>query len=135
MKERSPIQFEKMSFFILTIVIAKLPFFSFDKKLRRQRIEELNYTCQHCGRSFSEDELTPHHLLPKQMGGNNTLDNMYITCPDCHNHVDDKVIRKGKLPNGVRVEEIDSDYPELIGNEDKYGKAKRRFSKKRRRRW
>ena len=105
-------------------------FAGFSRVQREQRIIELNYKCQHCGKKFTADALAPHHRLPEQMGGNNSMNNMYIVCPDCHRFVDNKIIFRGKLPDGIPFNEIGEIYPEIIGNMKKYQKAGKRFVKK-----
>jgi 5-methylcytosine-specific restriction enzyme A len=41
-----------------------------------------NYMCQHYGKS--EKRLYVHHIIPKEHGGTNDLDNLTTLCIDCH---------------------------------------------------
>lgn len=108
-------------------IVAVLSTFSFSKQQRRARIKELNYQCQHCSQQFKQNLLTPHHRLPRQMGGNDTNENMYIVCPGCHKQVDKMAIRNGKLPDKTPITAIGNLCPKIIGDKRKYNKAKKRF--------
>ena len=44
-----------------------------------------HYTCRACGLvDTSGRRLTPHHGVPRADGGEDTLENMYTLCDDCH---------------------------------------------------
>ncbi len=42
-----------------------------------------NYTCQYCGRRAHP--LTIDHLVPRQMGGKDTWENLVVACLPCNN--------------------------------------------------
>ena len=44
-----------------------------------------NSTCQHCGNT--EPDLQVHHLIPKQEGGQDSLDNLVTLCASCHHQI------------------------------------------------
>ena len=44
-----------------------------------------NHTCQHCGKS--EERLYVHHIMPREHGGTDDLDNLTTLCHDCHQKV------------------------------------------------
>jgi 5-methylcytosine-specific restriction endonuclease McrA len=48
-----------------------------------------NYTCQNCGLSGGSERhgdavLNAHHIVPKSVGGNDTISNCVTLCSDCH---------------------------------------------------
>ncbi len=54
-------------------------------KLNRKEIfRRDNYTCQYCGRQFSN--LTIDHVIPRHLGGETNWDNVVTACPRC-NHL------------------------------------------------
>jgi hypothetical protein len=78
-----------------------------------------------------QKKLYAHHILPKQMGGNDTLNNLFLACKKCHLILDKKSIFNGRLANGLIISKVKTDMPELIGDKDKYQKSMERFLKKR----
>lgn len=44
-----------------------------------------NYTCQHCG--ATRTSLHVHHIIPREQGGTDELDNLITLCARCHNKV------------------------------------------------
>lgn len=61
-------------------------------KLRQQCYERDNYQCVECG---STEELHAHHIIHREHGGPNTLDNLVTLCKYCHanKHKDEPVYR------------------------------------------
>lgn len=52
------------------------------KMTRREVFQRDNYTCQYCGRHFSD--LTVDHVLPRHLGGEHTWTNVVAACPSCN---------------------------------------------------
>lgn len=46
--------------------------------------ERDDHTCQYCGRSFPEGELTIDHVIPRERGGRNTWENLVTACKQCN---------------------------------------------------
>lgn len=44
--------------------------------------EELDGWCEECG--SSGNELSGHHIIPKELEGESTRENTIMLCPDCH---------------------------------------------------
>jgi 5-methylcytosine-specific restriction endonuclease McrA len=47
-----------------------------------------NYTCQHCGAMEDPTHLTfqVHHIVYRCLGGGDNLENLVLTCPECHKY-------------------------------------------------
>ncbi|GAB4219870.1 MAG: hypothetical protein Fur009_7950 [Candidatus Microgenomates bacterium] len=103
-----------------------IPFLSFSREQKERAIAERGNKCQRCGKSNMP--LFAHHILPEQMGGADNMDNLFLVCGDCHPVLDKEAIRKGSLANGLKINEVLTDDPEIIGNMDKFNKALRRFT-------
>ena len=43
-----------------------------------------DWNCQYCGKSFSKNELTIDHVLPRSMGGKSTWENVACCCAKCN---------------------------------------------------
>lgn len=43
-----------------------------------------NNKCQYCAKTFSTDELTLDHIMPKSRGGKNTWTNLVASCKKCN---------------------------------------------------
>lgn len=54
------------------------------KLTRKEIFRRDNYTCQYCGRQFTN--LTIDHVIPKHMGGSTTWQNVVTACSRC-NHL------------------------------------------------
>ncbi len=50
---------------------------------RRNLLIRDNYSCQYCGRR--NNQMTIDHVIPKQMGGKDTWENLVIACMPCNN--------------------------------------------------
>lgn len=53
------------------------------KAVRQQVLARDHHTCQHCG-STDPTQLTIHHIIPRNLGGNNTPANLLTLCATCH---------------------------------------------------
>ena len=102
---------------------------AFPRDVKDQAIHERGCQCQRCGRQMREREVYHHHMLPESMGGNDTIDNLFIACSECHQVVDDLVMRDGVLANGLTLDEVASAAPFLIGSYSRYEKAAKRFAR------
>ena len=65
-----------------------------------------NWTCQECGVTAEEigtKLIHAHHIKPKSLGGENTLENGVTVCKPCHVTVyHNKVLRPYSKPNGKK---------------------------------
>jgi 5-methylcytosine-specific restriction endonuclease McrA len=43
-----------------------------------------HYTCQYCGRTPKEDDLTIDHIIPKSRGGRTVWENVVLACTTCN---------------------------------------------------
>ena len=51
---------------------------------RRNLFLRDNMTCQYCGRTPPNDELTIDHIIPRSRGGKTTWDNVVLACARCN---------------------------------------------------
>lgn len=121
-KLRAPI----MSILTLATLYA-LSFFGFSREQKLQAIRERGNNCERCGKTGLP--LFAHHILPKVNGGGDDSVNLLLVCSSCHEILDQEAIRKGNLANGLLIEDVKTDLPELIGDWDKYEKALKRLGK------
>jgi len=56
--------------------------------LKEQTLKRDGYKCKVCG---STEHITAHHIVPRILGGPDTLDNLITLCEDCHKKADRKV--------------------------------------------
>lgn len=54
------------------------------EKQRRRVLKRDNYRCTVCGRTWDEIPIHVHHLVARQDGGQDRLDNLATLCKDCH---------------------------------------------------
>lgn len=57
------------------------------KHLRNKTLERDDFSCVRCG---STEELEAHHIIPRDRGGDDTLENMATLCHDCHQEAHSK---------------------------------------------
>jgi len=108
-------------------IMYSLSFLAFSKAMKEQAIAERGASCEKCGET--DAYLFAHHLLPEQLGGADTMDNLFLACSQCHPPLDKAALKHGKLGNGLHIRDVITDDPELIGHMDKFRKALRRFSR------
>ena len=58
------------------------------KRVRQRVIERAHGCCEYC---LSQEHLSPssfslEHIVPRQMGGTSTEDNLALSCQECNNH-------------------------------------------------
>lgn len=54
------------------------------KRLRYEVMRRDDFSCRYCGRSSRETELQVDHVIPKTLGGADTIDNLVAACTDCN---------------------------------------------------
>jgi len=77
-------------------------YFNFEKKIpcskKNVYLRDL-YKCQYCYDTFSANELTWDHVLPKHHGGKTNWNNMVTSCTSCnHKKGNDKKIVPSVMP-------------------------------------
>ena len=55
-------------------------------KIRFEIFKRDNFTCQYCGRNVKEDKIKLHleHIIPKNKGGDNSINNLTTSCEECN---------------------------------------------------
>lgn len=55
-------------------------------KIRFEIFKRDNFTCQYCGRNVKEDKIKLHleHVIPKNKGGDNSINNLTTSCEECN---------------------------------------------------
>lgn len=127
MKEKIQFDFLLKSL-ITTGILTGLVFCSFSSDTKEDAIRLRGPFCQRCRKKTRN--LKPHHNLPESMGGNNSIGNLFLPCPDCHSAVDDEAQENGILTDGIFVENVGSIHPELIKDWGKYQSASDKFKAK-----
>jgi rubrerythrin len=59
----------------------------FWSKVRLSVLRRDKYRCQICGK-IGDSKLHVHHIMKRNAGGTDHLDNLITTCPSCHSKVD-----------------------------------------------
>lgn len=78
-----------------------------------------NYTCVNCGRTGGE--LHVHHIVPRNEGGTNNLDNLVTLCERCHSVQDAKgheLIRETINHKRDEEEDIGEEHAGLIASDE-----------------
>src|SRR3990167_10158391 len=63
------------------------------RKLRRECLYRDKYTCYRCDKRMKSSDLTAHHLVPRNEGGPDTIQNLTTLCSSCHDFVEVNNIR------------------------------------------
>ncbi|MEA2103297.1 MAG: HNH endonuclease signature motif containing protein, partial [Candidatus Cloacimonadota bacterium] len=60
-----------------------------------EMFDEVDYTCQICGRQFQADAhcLCGHHIKTRGAGGGDEAENIKILCKSCHHDVHNGLIK------------------------------------------
>jgi|GEM_PF-3771603 len=54
------------------------------EQLRSQARKRAKYKCERCGRG---GKITVHHIVPRELGGSDILENLISLCTHCHDYV------------------------------------------------
>ena len=79
-----------------------------DKRIALDRQE---YMCGGCGQDLSSHPMgycQGHHMLPYGMGGDTSIENLMILCPNCH-VVHDNMAICGTMYGGYDITEMESE--------------------------
>jgi hypothetical protein len=58
------------------------------RKIRRAVLYRDHYHCIRCDQRFKSEQLSVHHIIPRDMGGPNTMSNLMALCNPCHDYVE-----------------------------------------------
>lgn len=87
-------------FRVPAIVVTK-EFMKYKKGVRFSRrslyLRDL-YTCQYCGDTFHDRDLTIDHVLPVSKGGKTSWENCVAACQECNFRKGDKIMHPKRLP-------------------------------------
>lgn len=60
--------------------------------LKRTRMKDIfrrdNYQCQSCRKRFPVEQLSCHHIIPRDEGGSNNPRNLITLCKPCHDEIE-----------------------------------------------
>lgn len=80
-----------------------------------------HYTCQSCRQRLNAFELSVHHIIPREIGGTNILDNLITLCHSCHDLIElaDPPIRTRQeiLYHVVSLKELEKQLGEALERE------------------
>jgi 5-methylcytosine-specific restriction endonuclease McrA len=62
---------------------------------RREVFRRDNYTCQYCGRRFTN--LTIDHVIPKRLGGEHTWTNVVAACAACNHRKGGRTLQEAHM--------------------------------------
>ena len=87
--------------FRVPAVVVTKDFMKYKKSVRFSRrgiyLRDL-YTCQYCGDSFPNGELTIDHVLPVSKGGKTSWENCVAACKSCNFNKSDKIMYPKRIP-------------------------------------
>jgi 5-methylcytosine-specific restriction endonuclease McrA len=77
-----------------------------------------NFCCQYCGKRFHIDDLTKDHVVPRDLGGASTWDNVVMACQPCNSLKANKplhacglkLLRKPFKPKSLPIQHLYVDY-------------------------
>lgn len=86
------------------------------KLSRKNLLHRDDYTCQYCGKKFSQHNLNMDHVQPKSKGGKTIWENVVLACLDDNSKKGDKTLREAGMrllkqpenPNWSLIDEIKS---------------------------
>jgi len=79
-------------------------------ELSRKCLERDNHTCRRC--KTSHPKLAAHHVIPRNKGGKDILENLVSLCPRCHRWQDNQYLRVGRTHYLDRMIEENMSKPE-----------------------
>lgn len=78
------------------------------RRLKQQVFNRDDHRCQRCQKQYRISRpLGAHHIIPRQAGGPDEMENLITLCHPCHNHVED-------CPELDTASKIRSDYWEQM---------------------
>ena len=84
-----------------------------DENIRKAVLIRDKNSCMNCGRSNCNLEV--HHIIPKRMHGNNTIDNLISLCEKCHKEVTGQEFRFiNKFQQLIKGKNIRFDYAQHV---------------------
>jgi len=84
-----------------------------DENIRKAVLIRDKNSCMNCGRSNCKLEI--HHIIPKRMQGNNTMDNLISLCEKCHKEVTGQEFRFiNKFQQLIKGKNIRFDYAQHV---------------------
>lgn len=84
-----------------------------DENIRKAVLIRDKNSCMNCGRSDCKLEI--HHIVPKRMQGNNTMDNLISLCEKCHKEVTGQEFRFiNKFQQLIKGKNIRFDYAQHV---------------------
>ncbi len=71
-------------------------------QLKQEAIQKAEHKCKICGFQGTTDSsiLEIHHIRSLGKGGDNTLDNIIVLCPNCHKQVHDRMENESEFIGG-----------------------------------
>lgn len=89
------------------IVMRKYKYFKYKAKYSPFNVKlRDNFTCQYCGKVFSEKSLTMDHVIPRAKGGKTGWNNIVAACKECNQgkaHHEWKPLHKPYTPNYMEL--------------------------------
>lgn len=62
-------------------------------RIKEAVLERDGLRCQACRKRKQRKQLTAHHILPREFGGTNEMDNLITVCHRCHDYVEESGFR------------------------------------------
>ncbi|MEH7107737.1 HNH endonuclease [Bacillus sp. JJ1764] len=59
-------------------------------KIREEVFEGDIHRCTYCGTELSSNSFQVDHIIPRSVGGKDTIDNLVLSCTNCNNYKADK---------------------------------------------
>jgi hypothetical protein len=56
-----------------------------------------NYICQSCRKKFRKYDLSAHHIVSRERGGKDIMDNLISLCEPCHNEIEPLNLEKADI--------------------------------------
>lgn len=67
----------------------------FPEKIRKKVMEKAGYCCCVCHNTSASLEV--HHIMPKEKGGDDSIENAAPLCPNCHSDFGDNVKKRTRI--------------------------------------
>lgn len=82
------------------VVLRKPVHFNRSKEVRYNKLSLAlrdRFTCQYCGGKFSLSDLTKDHVVPRDLGGRSTWENVVMACQPCNSRKANLTLEKSGL--------------------------------------